>query len=559
MKTPAIILLTLAIAVPVTWFATQHSIAPQATVAPGGARKILYYQSAMHPWVKSDKPGRCTICGMQLTPVYEGEKGFEAGGDMVSLSESMVKVLHVQTTGAKRQPLTKTLNVAGMIDDNTKRHRLISAYVAGRVQKLHVNFIGAEVAEGQALADYYSPALLQAEREYRLLSGEMQKNVAFRLIQMGLTAAQIEALPEKSGDKITTEILSPVGGTVVAQNVYEGQYVQEGEKLFEIGDFSTMWFQFLAYEQDLPWIKLGLKVDIRTPSLPGRTFTGSITFIDPNFDEATRSTKVRVELDNPFVEGRRLLLHRLYADGLVHLDEPEVLAIPRSTVIQTGAEAVAYVDEGEGVYSRRVVKLGRRGDEVVEVLAGLKEGDKVVTNGNLLIDGQAEMNRSFSASPEMPTKAISALTEAQVQVIKGFIKSADAIAAALAKDDLAAFNKAGMQLMPATEALAVALAARPDLADALKKLNDVRYINVAADIAAARQEFLSFSTAAVALLEPLRKGEKPVEVEVFECPMVNKAVPDAPKKGRWLQLAGSEIRNPYFGAEMLDCGAKVKP
>ncbi len=559
MKTPIIILLTLALAVPATWFATQHFAAPTAATPAGGARKILFYQSAMHPWVKSDKPGRCTICGMQLTPVYEGEKGFEAGGNMVSLSESMVRVLHVQTTGAKRQPLTKTLNVAGMIDDNTTRHRLISAYVAGRVQKLHVNFIGAEVVEGQALADYYSPALLQAEREYRLLSGEMRKNVALRLIQMGLTTTQIEALPEKSGDKLTTEILSPIGGTVVAQNVYEGQYVQEGEKLLEIGDFSTMWFQFLAYEQDLPWIKSGLKVDIRTPSHPGQTFTGSITFIDPNFDETTRSTKVRVELDNPFVEGRRLLLHRLYADGLVHLDEPAVLAIPRSAVIQTGAEAVAFVDEGGGVYSRRVVKLGRRGDAVVEVLAGLKEDDKVVTKGNLLMDGQAEMNRSFSIAPEMSTNATPTLNEAQFQAVETFVRSADAIAAALAKDDLAAFNKVSPEAMPATEALAVALAARPELADVLKKLSDVRRFNVAADLAAARHEFYSFSTAAVAVLQPLRKGGKPVEIEVFECPMVNKVVPDAPKKGRWLQLAGSEIRNPYFGVEMLDCGVKIKP
>ena len=556
MKTPVIILLTLAIAVPATWFAAQHSAAPAGTAAKDGSRKVLYYQSAMHPWVKSDRPGRCTICGMELTPVYEGEKGFDEGGGVVALSENMVRVLHVQTTAANRQPLTKTLSVAGMIDDNAKRHRLISAYVAGRVQKLHVNFIGAEVAEGQALADYYSPALLQAEREYRLLSGEMRKNVAFRLIQMGLSAAQIEALPEKPADKLTTEILSPIGGTVVAQNVYEGQYVQEGERLLEIADFSTMWFLFLAYEQDLPWIKPGLKVDIRTPSHPGRTFTGSITFIDPNFDEATRSTKVRVELDNPIIEGRRLLLHRLYADGIVHLDAPEVLAVPRTAVIQTGAEAVVYVDEGKGVYSRRVVKLGRRGDEVVEVLAGLKEGDKVVTNGNLLMDGQAEMNRSFSASP---SKAAPALSDAQRKAVENFIKAADAIAAALAKDDLAAFNKTGPDAMSVVESLSAAFADRADLADALKILNEARHLHAAADLDAARKMFLSFSTAAVAVLEPLRKGDKPVEVEVFECPMVNKAVPDAPKKGKWLQLAGTEIRNPYFGAEMLDCGAKVKP
>ena len=159
----------------------------------------------------------------------------------------------------------------------------------------------------------------------------------------------------------------------------------------------------------------------------------------------------------------------------------------------------------------------------------------------------------------MPMKDAPALTDAQRNAVETFTKAADTIAAALAKDDLAAFNKTGLDAMPVVETLSIAFADRADLADALKKLNNARHLHGAADIEGARKMFLSFSTAAVAMLEPLRKGDKPVEVEVFECPMVNKAVPDAPKKGRWLQLAGTEIRNPYFGAEMLDCGVKIKP
>jgi Cu(I)/Ag(I) efflux system membrane fusion protein len=383
-----------------------------------------------------------------------------------------------------------------------------------------------------------------------------------RLRQLGLTEAQIAALPEKSPDVMTTEIVAPVSGTTVNDDIFAGQWVSAGQKLFEIADFSTMWFVFRAYEQDIPWLKTGQAVEITTPSVPGRVFTGTIAFIDPNFDPVTRATQVRVELPNPLVDGRRALLHRLYADGLVQLEAPEALTIPRSSVIETGAEAVAYVDEGDGAYSRHAVKLGRRADALVEVLSGLKDGDKVVTNGNLLIDGQAEMNRSFSASPEtpaMPAKDMPALTDAQRKAVETFAKAADVIAAALAKDDLAEFNKAGPAAMPATEALALAFADRADLADAMKKLSDARHLHAAADIEAARKMFLSFSTAAVALMEPLRRGEKPVTVEVFECPMVDKAVPGVPKKGRWLQLAGTDIRNPYFGAEMLDCGVKVKP
>jgi len=558
MKTPAVILLTLALAVPATWFATRQSAPPHAAVAASGERKILFYQSAMHPWVKSDKPGRCTICGMELTAVFEGDRGMETTGDVVSLSESMVKVLSVQTAEAKKRPLAKTLIFAGMVDDNARRHRIISAYVDGRIEKLYINHHGAEVVEGRPLAEIFSPKLLQAEQEYRSATAELRRSAAMRLRQLGLSEAQILALPQKSPDAMTTEILAPISGTTVNDDLYAGQYVSAGQKLFELADFSIMWFVFRAYEQDIPWLKIGQPVEVTTPSVPGRTFTSTIAFIDPNFDPVTRTTQVRVELPNPMMDGRRALLHRLYGDATVTLDAPEVLTVPRSAVIQTGPEAVVYVEHDGGAYAREAVKLGRRGDALVEILSGVDEGDKVVTNGNLLIDGQAEMNRSFSAQPAMLMKA-APLTEAQRRAVEAFTKAADAIGAALAKDDLAAFNQAGTDAMPATDALTTAFADHAALAPALEILSDARHLHGAADLAAARKRFHPFSTAAVALLEPFRKADKPALAEVFECPMVDKAVPGAPKKGRWLQLAGTEIRNPFFGAEMLDCGVKLKP
>lgn len=568
-KLPAI-LLALAIAIPVTWFAArnfqQPSSASTGSTKPKGKgeRKILYYQSAMHPWIKSDKPGRCTICGMELTPVYEGDPGFDAtgGGDVVPLTQTMIQVMNVQTAEAQMRPLKKTLTVAGMIDDDATKHRVLSAYIPGRIEKLYVNYMGAEVKQGQPLAEFYSPALLQAEREYRTLTGELRTATALRLRQMGLTPEQIEALPNKSGDKLTSQILAPLGGTVVAQNVYEGQYVQEGEKLFEIADFSTMWFQFRAYEQDLPWIQRGMKVDITTPAHPGVIYTGQVAFIDPTLDEATRSARVRVELKNPPAESGHRMMHKLYADGLVHLDAPEVLTVPRTAVIETGPEAVAYLDQGGGAFARRVLKLGRRGDSLIEVTNGLAVGDKVVVNGNLLIDGQAEMNRAFASVPEHPAPGMmtnaAPLTDAQKQAVEGFVKVADSVSAALAKDDVAQFNAFGADAMKSTEALAEALKDRKELADILKHLSDARHLHGAADLAAARKMFHPFSNAAARVLEMLGSAPGSPAFDLFECPMVDRAVPGVPKKGRWVQAAGRSIANPYFGPDMQDCGEKVK-
>jgi membrane fusion protein, copper/silver efflux system len=554
------ILITALLAAGATWFTLREIAAPSTARAAAGPREPAFYQSAMHPWIKSDKPGRCTICGMELTPVYEGEKGFdESGGDnVVALTQNQIQVLHVQTAEAKTRPLVRTLSVSGTIDDNAMRHRVLSAYVDGRIDKLHVNYLGAEVTEGQPLADYYSPALLQAEREYRQLGGELKKNTALRLRQMGLTQTQIDMLDQKPADSLTSQILSPISGTVVAQSIYEGQYATTGQELFELADFSTMWFMFRAYEQDMPWIKTGLLVTVSTPSVPHKEFGGKITFIDPNFDEATRSTKVRVELENPLVDGRRELLHRLYADGRIQLEAPSVLTVPRSAVIETGADAVVYIDQDGGAYAHTVIKIGRRGDTLVEVLSGLKEGDAVVTNGNLLIDGQAEMDRAFMSPPEtMPVAApMIALSDEQKKAIGDFTNLADAMAAALAGDDLAKFNTASELAMNLTGTMIQLL--RSDVAN-LDDLDKARHFHGFDDIKSARIAFHKFSVAATAALDPLRKAGHTPEFEIYECPMVDQGIPGVPKKARWIQTGKRQIGNPFFGSEMLECGKEIKP
>ncbi|MEI6675626.1 MAG: efflux RND transporter periplasmic adaptor subunit [Verrucomicrobiota bacterium] len=558
MKSFLVLFLTATLAVAATWFVMRQLPAPPPPAAATGEHKLRFYQCSMHPQVTSDKSGRCTICGMELTPIYAGES---AGGDVVALTQSQIQVLHVQTAEAIVRPLVRTLQVAGTIAENASRHRVLAAYVDGRIDTLHVNFSGEEIAAGQPLAEIYSPGLLQAEREYRQLGGDLRKNTALRLRQMGLAPAQIDALDNKSADSLTSQILAPVSGTVVAQAVYAGQYVTTGERLFEIADFSTMWFMFRAYEQDLPWLKTGLVVRVTTPALSDKSFTGNITFIDPNLDAATRSASVRVELPNPQVNGKRELLNRLYADGRVALDAPPVLTVPRSAVIETGPEAVVYVEQASGAYERRVVTGGRRGDTYQEMLSGIKAGERVVTNGNLLIDGQAEMNRAFMA-PVAPAPAqipATALNDEQKTAIAGFVKVADAMAAALAADDLSGFNKAAQAAMDATEVMVKQLRPNINSGATLDALDEAKHFHGIDDLKAARLAFHKFSVAATAVLEPLRKAGGMPEFQVYECPMVDQAIPGVPKKARWIQTGGRELKNPFFGTEMPDCGEEIKP
>ncbi|MEI7953696.1 MAG: efflux RND transporter periplasmic adaptor subunit [Verrucomicrobiota bacterium] len=570
MKTFAVIVLTAIITASAAWFAIRQFPAAtpaSAVTAAATDHKLLHYQCAMHPQVTSGKPGRCTICGMELTPIYEGghNDGPAASDNLVVLTQNQIQVLHVQSVEATTAPLKRSLRVAGVITEDSTRHRVLAAYVDGRIDKLSINYLGAEVTAGQPLAEYYSPGLLQAEREYRQLSGDLRANTALRLRQMGLGPAQIDALDHKPADALTSQILSPISGTVVAQAVSAGQYVVTGERLFEIADFSTMWFVFRAYEQDLPWLSTGLNVRITTPAIPDQSFAGKITFIDPTLDEATRSANIRVELSNPPVNGKRLLLNRLFADGQVELDAPSVLTVPRSAVLQTGPAALVYIDHGSSGYERRVVKIGRRGDIYQEILSGLKEGERVVTNGNLLIDGQAEMNRAFMPTADAPaadmpiTPAPAALNDAQKAAVAAFVKVADALAAALGVDDLPAFNTASSTVIETTDTLIKQLRDGTQPSPALDALATAEHFHAITDLKAARLAFHQFSLAATAVLVPLRKADGMPDFQIYECPMVNQALPGVPNKARWIQTAKRTIANPFFGQNMPDCGEAVEP
>lgn len=546
MKAFLIIVIVAAVAATGGWYAARHSAVPGKQRQ---TRNILFYQSPMHPWIKSEQPGNCTICGMKLVPVYEGEKGFANEGDAVTLSSNVVNVINVATEEVKKGSLVRTLRVAGMIDADDRRHRVLSAYVDGRIEKLAVNYVGAHVQKGELLAVLYSPTLLTAEREYTALAEKAQspegkrwlEGAAQRLRRLGMTDEQIAKLPGKTHDN--TEIHAPMSGTVLSRSVYEGQYVKEGEKLFEIADLSKMWFLFDAYERDLPWLKEGQEVEVSTPALPGKVYRSKVGFIDPHLNEMSRSSKVRVELDNPLVGNRHELYHRVYAEGRVKIEQPDAIQIPRSAVLNPDGQPIAYVDLGGGRYERRGLKLGREGDSGWEVLEGLSEGERVVSNGNLLIDAQAQLDGIAPSTPKDPG--------AIPQAVSDYLTLVDAVGGALAADNLADYNSGASKLHAAMPALMEA--EDKELSPILKRIAETGHLEAAKDLKAARKAFLPLSMAVADLAKAAR-----APVKIYSCPMVDQAVAGAKNPGNWVQLK-PPMRNPFFGAEMLECGTEVKP
>jgi membrane fusion protein, copper/silver efflux system len=164
---------------------------------------------------------------------------------------------------------------------------------------------------------------------------------------------------------------------------------------------TAAWFEFTVYERDLAWLKTGQTLEVSVTASPGKTYAAQIKaqgtkpFADADFDMMTGSTKLRAEIAHPPVEpgdfGRQALLNNLHAEAHLKAETEATLAIPRSAVISRGNGAMVYLATENGHYTGRAVSLGRTGDEFVEVLNGLKEGEKVVTTGNVLIDSEAQL------------------------------------------------------------------------------------------------------------------------------------------------------------------------
>ena len=212
------------------WFASRFWAYQMHMPAAEAPRKILCYQSPMHPWVKSDKPGQCTVCGMDLVPVFQGGANFDkATPGLVMLPPGSPNVIGVRTSEVKKQRLARTLRVAGVIGEDESRHGIISAPVEGRIDGLAMNCEGQPVARRQPIATIFSRTLLGAANEYKLAldqGGAALDRARLRLEQYGLVWEQIRDIPHRQPDDLYFGVLSPLTGTIVKSYVNEGQYVK---------------------------------------------------------------------------------------------------------------------------------------------------------------------------------------------------------------------------------------------------------------------------------------------------------------------------------------------
>ncbi len=525
------------------------------------------YTCSMHPQFRTeDKDAVCPICFMDLIPVPEGADNLPPNA--IAMSETAMKRAQIEVAPVIKQQPRRVVRLVGTIETDETKQAMITAWFAGRVEELTVDFTGASVRAGEPLAILYSPQLLIAQTELQeaamsagRTSGDSivahtaratYEAAKRKLSRWGLSETQIIELENAAAPSDRITITSPIEGVVINRSVETGEYVKEGQTLFEVADLKTVWVLLDAHESELPFLSVDQKVELITDILPGKIIHSTVSFIDPVLNPKTRTAAVRLVVDNS--DGELLPGAFVKADVIGKLDSSSTpLLIPRSSVLLTGKRAVVFVQvEGDQpTFEARVVKLGQRGDEMYVVKEGVEEGELVVVQGAFKIDSELQIQ----AKPSMMSMENEAKKE---QVSQDFLMSLNPLYASYfsAQEALAADNF--KKFLIAQQDIKTMLSIVDDRSlsgETLTKWNAIAEAfsgttGKSSDITSARIVFEDMSKAALNLQTTFGHGGSNF-YEMY-CPMAFDF-----RGAFWLQRKDSLV-NPYFGAEMLKCGETKK-
>lgn len=541
------------------------------------AKQTQFYTCGMHPWVILPKPGNCPICGMELVPLDAGKFTGE-----VTIDPVVVQNIGVRTAPVVDGSLTSTIRTVGNVDYNERLVRDINTKVSGWIEKIHVDYLGAEVKKGDALFELYSPDLYAAQKEYLVAyrnqatgvadslagivpeSGSLLESARTRLLYYDITPDQIAAL-ERTGEPAKTMVIrSPYAGVVTEKHGNEGMRVDPGMRVYRIADLSKVWVMGTLYEYQLPYVQVGQKAKMTLPYIPGQVFEGKVVYIYPYLSEKSREVKVRIEVDNPY----GVLKPGMFANIELQntLNRKRVMA-PREAIIDTGERQVAFVSLGQGRFQPREVKMGAQAaGGMVEILSGLEPGENVVTSGQFLIDSEAKMREALAkmirgnpatqekeAAVPPPVAEPVELPEAAASALGRALDDYLAIGQALAGDGTQGIDAHARGVTENLDAAAkVAIPGHPDFwtaPDVGKARDAAGALAGASGLQEARTRFADLSEALVNLLGMTGIPRSyPTTVDRLHCPMFR----NEQGGSVWIQKEG-DVHNPYFGKAMLKC------
>jgi multidrug efflux pump subunit AcrA (membrane-fusion protein) len=373
----------------------RTGIASAAEAAPTPAKRQLW-TCGMHPQVIRDEPGFCPICHMKLTPL-ETDGATVAGP--LRIDPVIVQNMGIRVAEAKTGAITRTIRAAGYLGEAEPNVRDVNLRVSGWIETLHADTVGMHVAEGEPLFDLYSPELqvaveeLIASRKSDGAEAVVAQAARRKLERFGLRPADVDRLARLDRAPRTVTFTSPMTGHVTEKLVVAGAAVKAGERVLRIVDHSTLWLDAQVHPPDFAAVHIGSALTAVVDGVPGAPVTGTVAFIHPHLDPTTRTATVRAYIPNPTFA----LRPGMYATvTIASVPIADALVVPREAVIDTGTRRLVFVALEGGKFEPREVTTGAASDDgLVQIVAGLGTGERVVTSGQFLLDAESRMREAI--------------------------------------------------------------------------------------------------------------------------------------------------------------------
>ncbi len=519
---------------------------------------------SMHPQIMQPEAGDCPICGMDLIPAEAGADGLAA--NEIKMTENAMALANIQTTivgNAKAGDDDGMISLSGKIAANEENNTVQSSYFKGRIEQLNVNYEGQQVNRGQLLATIYAPDLVAAQQELITAASlkesqpALYKAVRSKLKNWKLSDTQINAIEESGTVRENFRIYATVSGTVSEVMAAQGDYLNQGQPIVKLSNLNSVWAEFDAYENQIAQFNIGQKINITTNAYPNKEFEGTISFIDPILNNATRTITVRATLQNKndlfkpgmFVTGK--------VKGATQTME-NTLTVPASAVLWTGERSLVYVktNPNEPVFEMREVTLGNRSGETYQVSAGLNNGDEIVTNGTFTVDAAAQlqgkksmMNQQMMQDEsammgDMEMSFSNAFSSDFSEALPSYLKMKDAFVASDA-GQVSAFAKTTSEKLKTISTDDLGTMEKQHLTKSIEMLDAIANND---NLENQRAHFVILNENIVPIAMSI---ENSTNYYIQKCPMANNN-----KGAVWLSME-EEIRNPYYGDAMLTCGSVI--
>ena len=351
------------------------------------------YVCPMHPQIRSDAPGSCPICGMDL--VARQADARRDAAPVVEVDGDLRQALGLRSASVERREMSPRVRAPAevMVDQDRIRH--VHARVSGWVEALHVHALGEKVRAGQVLMEVYAPDLVAAQEDYLIalrtggVGSRAQRAAATRLRVLGVDDAFIDALAKRGSSELRVPVRAPSDGVVTMLDVRHGMYVTPSTIMLEIANLDSVWVRVDVFPEELERLGEGtIYAALRLEGVRDRLWRGEVSYVYPSLDATARTVQLRVPVPN-----RRgvLRIGQLMQASLRGEDREPTLAVPSEAVIRTADGERVILDLGDGRFRPQVVHAGLRAEGYTEILHGLEEGQQVVVSAQFLLDSEAAL------------------------------------------------------------------------------------------------------------------------------------------------------------------------